>query len=253
MAIMIKSASEIELMREACRITGEGLRLLESLVAPGITTKELDDAVVDFLKKNGATATFLGYGGYPASVCISVNEEVIHGIPGKRRLIEGDIVSFDFGARINGFTGDAARTVGVGKIDPENERLIKVARESFFKGIEFAKPGCYVNDVSSAIGGYIEESGFSPVKEWTGHGVGRNLHEDPEVPNYRLLRRGPKLSSGMTLAIEPMVNVGGFKTQVLADEWTVVTADGTNSAHYENTVLITENGPELLTLYEEFK
>jgi len=248
MAIIIKNPQQIEKMRHAGRLVKEAFDLLKELVAEGITTRELDEAVVKFLKKNGATPSFKGYRGYPRSICISVNEEVVHGIPGIRKLAHGDIVSIDIGAYIGGYHGDAARTFAVGQIDPEAQRLMDVTKQSFFEGIKFAKSGCFLYQISAAIQDYVESHGFSVVRDLIGHGIGEALHEDPEVPNFRQKNRGPRLRSGMTLAIEPMVNAGTYEVNFLDDDWTVVTADGKPSAHYENTVLITGGEPEILTM-----
>ena len=249
MSVTVKSGEEIALMRIACRITGETLNVIEAAVRPGITTKELDKLAEDYILSCGAKPSFKGYFGYPASICTSVNEQVVHGIPSNRALKEGDIISVDVGAYINGFHGDAARTFGVGSISPEHQRLIDVTKESFFCGISFAKAGNYLCDISGAVQDCAEGAGFGVVRDYVGHGIGRDMHEDPEVPNYRNNRRGIKLRAGMTLAVEPMVNMGTQKVKTLSDGWTVVTKDGGFSAHYENTVLITPNGePEILTL-----
>ena len=217
------------------------------MVKPGVTTQEIDSAVEAFIRKEGAVPSFLHYNGYPASACISVNDEVIHGIPGKRVLQEGDIVSIDVGAYIGGFHGDCAATFACGQISQEAQRLIDVTRQSFFEGIRFAKEGCRVQDISAAVQAYVESHGFSVVREYVGHGVGAHLHESPEVPNFGRPGRGPRLLRGMTLAIEPMVNAGGAAILQLSDGWTVKTRDGKYSAHYENTILITDGEPEILT------
>ena len=249
--IQIKSPREIECMRRAGKITAGARSLAMSLVAAGVTTKEIDREVHKFITKSGAVPSFLGYAGYPGSACISVNDEVIHGIPGKRRILEGDIVSVDLGACIDGFHGDCAATVACGAISEEARRLIEVTRQSFFEGIKFARQGYRVSDISHAIQEYVESRGFSIVREYVGHGVGAKLHEAPEVPNYGQPGHGPRLIKGMTLAIEPMVNAGGAGIRVLDDNWTVVTKDGSLSAHYENTVLITDGEPEILTVSED--
>ena len=217
------------------------------MVKPGVTTQEIDSAVEAFIRKEGAVPSFLHYNGYPASACISVNDEVIHGIPGKRVLQEGDIVSVDVGAYIGGFHGDCAATFACGQISQEAQRLIDVTRQSFFEGIKFAKEGYRVQDISAAVQAYVEGQGFSVVREYVGHGVGAHLHESPEVPNFGRPGRGPRLLRGMTLAIEPMVNAGGAAILQLSDGWTVKTRDGKYSAHYENTILITDGEPEILT------
>lgn len=246
--IIIKNNKEIDLMRKAGKIVAETLLLVEEKVRPGITTAELDRIAEEFITKHGAKPSFKGLYGFPASLCISVNEQVVHGIPGGYILKDGDIISVDCGANIDGFHGDAARTFGVGNISEEANKLINVTKESFFKGIEYAKVGNRLTDISHGIQGYVEASGFSVVRDFVGHGIGRVVHEDPEVPNYGLPGRGPKLVEGMALAIEPMVNVGSYKVKTLSDDWTVVTSDGSLSAHYENTIVILPDGPEILTL-----
>lgn len=248
--IILKSQQEIELMRRAGKITAAARALAGEMVTPGVTTQEIDKAVFRFIKSQGATPSFLHYHGYPASVCVSVNDEIIHGIPGKRVLREGDIVSIDVGAFKDGFHGDCAATFPCGRISSEAQRLIAVTRQSFFEGLKFAREGYRVPDISRAIQTYVEQNGFSVVREYVGHGVGRAMHEDPEVPNYVESRQRPRLLRGMTIAVEPMVNAGGAGSYVLPDGWTVKTADGSLSAHYENTILITDGEPELLTLPE---
>ena len=248
--IPIKNDREISMMRRACRITAAARALAGEMVRPGVTTKEIDKAVHDFIVSQGATPSFLDYCGYPASTCISVNQNVIHGIPDNRVLKEGDIVSIDVGAYVEGFHGDCAATFACGEISPEAQKLIDVTKQSFFEGIKFARQGCRVSDIGSAVQAYVESNGFSVVRDFIGHGVGANLHESPEVPNFGRPGRGPRLIKGMTLAIEPMVNMGDFKVRVLSDGWTTVTADGSLSAHYENTVLITDGEPEILTVTE---
>lgn len=250
MAIIIKNSEEIEKMRQAGKLTGQTLALIEKMIKPGVTTAQLDKAAADFIRSCGATASFKGYRGFPKSICVSVNDEVIHGIPGIKALKEGDIVSVDVGVYVNGFHGDAARTFAVGSISEEAQRLIDVTRQSFFEGIKFACEGCHLNQISAAVQNHVEQNGFSVVREYVGHGVGHELHEGPEIPNYKLPNRGSLLSRGMTLAIEPMVNAGTHEIYVLKDQWTVVTRDKKLSAHYENTVLITAGEPELLTYYE---
>ena len=246
--ITIKSAQQIEKMREACEITKAALDLLEQNIRPGISTAQLDKIAHDFILSKGAKPNFLHYNGYPASICASVNDVVVHGIPRKDIVLkEGDIISIDMGAVKNGFHGDAARTFPVGEISARAKKLIDVTRESFFEGIKHLKHGAKLGDVSYAIQSYVEENGFSVVRDLVGHGIGESLHEDPQVPNFGRAGRGIKLSAGMTLAIEPMVNEGAWEVAVLDDDWTVVTADGSLSAHYENTVLITKNGYEILT------
>lgn len=251
MPIVIKSAREIELMRVAGRITAGARTIARQGIAAGVTTKELDREIHRYIVKNGATPTFLNYGGFPASACISVNDEVIHGIPGARVIHDGDIVSVDVGAKINGFTGDCAGTYPCGEITPEAQDLIAVTRQSFFEGIKFARVGYRVSDIGHAIQEYVESHGYSVVRSYVGHGVGAQLHEEPEIPNYGEPGHGPRLVKGMTIAIEPMVNAGTFDVRVLDNEWTVVTADGKLSAHYENTILITDGEPEILTMAED--
>lgn len=246
--IIIKNNKEIALMRSAGKIVAETLLLVEEKVRPGITTAEIDRIAEEFITKHGAKPSFKGLYGFPASLCISVNEQVVHGIPGGYVLKDGDIVSVDCGTNLNGFHGDAARTFGVGNITKEAKKLINVTKESFFKGIEYAKVGNRLTDISHGIQSYVEASGFSVVRDFVGHGIGRVVHEDPEIPNYGQPGRGPKLAVGMTLAIEPMVNIGNYKVKSLEDNWTVVTSDGSLSAHYENTIVILPDGPEILTL-----
>ena len=236
--ITLKSSHEIDLMRQAGKITAAARALAGEMVRPGVTTQEIDKAVEEFIRKQGAVPSFLGYSGYPASACISVNDEVIHGIPGKRVLQEGDIVSIDVGAYIGGFHGDCAATFACGTISDEAQKLIDVTRQSFFEGIKFAKEGCRVQDISAAVQAYVEGQGFSVVREFVGHGVGAHLHEAPEIPNFGRPGRGPRLLRGMTLAIEPMVNLGDAAILQLSDGWTVKTQDGKLSAHYENIHLV---------------
>ena len=245
--ITLKSAHEIDLMRRAGKITAAARALAGEMVRPGVTTQEIDKAVEEFIRKQGAVPSFLGYSGFPASACISVNDEVIHGIPGKRVLQDGDIVSIDVGAYIGGFHGDCAATFVCGTISDEAKKLIDVTRESFFEGIKFAKEGYRVQDISAAVQAYVERHGFSVVREFVGHGVGAHLHESPEIPNFGRPGRGARLLRGMTLAIEPMVNLGDAAILQLNDGWTVKTRDGKLSAHYENTILITDGEPEILT------
>lgn len=234
-------------MRKAGRITAAARQLAGELVVPGRTTREIDTAVRRFIESQGAKPSFLGYGGFPASACISVNEVVIHGIPGSRVLKEGDIVSIDVGAFIDGFHGDCAATFPCGKIDPEAERLIAVTQESFWEGMKMVKPGNRISDISHAVQTYVESHGYSVVRDFVGHGVGRSVHEPPQVPNYGPAGHGVRLQPGMTLAVEPMVCAGDWRVKVLRDKWTTVSADGSLTAHYENTILITEDGFEILT------
>ncbi|MEG0779224.1 MAG: type I methionyl aminopeptidase [Oscillospiraceae bacterium] len=245
--ITLKSPHEIEAMRRAGKITAAARALAGELVKPGVTTQEIDKAVYDFITKQGAKPSFLHYNGFPASACISVNDEIIHGIPGKRVLQEGDIVSVDVGAYIGGFHGDCAATYPCGAVSAEAQRLIDVTRQSFFEGLRFAREGNRLLDISAAVQDYVERNGFSIVREYVGHGVGAQLHEAPEVPNYGSPGRGPRLLRGMTIAVEPMVNAGGAGICQMPDGWTVKTADGKYAAHYENTILITAGDPELLT------
>lgn len=250
--IYIKSPREIELMRQAGKITAGARSIARQAVAAGVTTRQIDKCVHEFIVKSGAVPSFLGYGGFPGSACVSVNEEVIHGIPGKRKLREGDIVSLDVGATFKGFVGDCAGTFPVGKVSDEAQKLIDVTRQSFFEGIKFAKPGYRISDVGAAIQDYVESHSFSVVREYVGHGVGRALHEAPEIPNYRSGRRpDPRIVKGMTLAIEPMVIIGSHEIAVLDDDWTVVTCDGSWAAHYENTIVVTDGEPEILTMAED--
>ena len=248
--IALKKGHELERMRKACKITAAARALAGDMVKPGVTTKQIDKAVHDFIVSQGAKPSFLGYGGFPASTCISVNDVVIHGIPGGYTLKEGDIVSVDVGAYYQGFHGDCAATYACGTISPEAQRLIDVTRESFYEGIKYAKRGHRVSDISPAVQKHVESNGFSVVRSFVGHGVGAQLHEEPEVPNFGAPGRGPRRLPGMTRAIEPMVNTGTFEVRVLRDKWTTVTADGKLSAHYENTVLITDGEPEILTVNE---
>ena len=248
--IAIKSEHELLKMRQACKITAAARALAGEMVRPGVSTKEIDKAVYDYIVSQGAKPSFLNYNGYPASACISVNETVIHGIPGGYVLKDGDIVSIDVGAYYKGFHGDCAATYPCGEISPQAQKLIDVTKQSFFEGIRFAKKGYRVSDISHAVQSYVEENGFSVVRSFVGHGVGAQLHEEPEVPNFGAPGRGPRLLPGITLAIEPMVNVGTPDVRILKDRWTVVTADGKLSAHYENTVLITDGEPEILTVAE---
>ena len=248
--IAIKNEHELASMRRACRITAAARALAGDMVRPGVSTKEIDKAVHDYIVSQCAKPSFLNYHGFPASTCISVNNTVIHGIPGGYVLQEGDIVSVDVGAYFEGFHGDCAATFACGAISTEAQRLIDVTEGSFFEGIRQAKAGHRVSDISHAIQTYVESNGFSVVRSFIGHGVGRQLHEDPEVPNFGAPGRGPRLVKGMTLAIEPMVNTGVYDVRVLKDGWTTVTADGKLSAHYENTVLITDGEPEILTVTE---
>jgi len=249
MAVSIKSAREIELMRESCRLLAHVHDELGKAIKPGMSTKDIDTLGEKLIREVGCTPNFKDYHGYPASICVSVNDEVVHGIPTKQRILqEGDIVSLDAGLIYHGYHSDAARTHAVGKISPEAQKLIDVTKQSFFEGIKMAKAGNHLYDISNAIDAYVSNFGYGIVRDLVGHGIGTSLHEDPQIPNFRQRRRGIKLQPGMTLAIEPMINAGGWEVQWLDDDWTVVTVDGSLSAHYENTVLITEGEPEILTL-----
>ncbi len=245
--IILKSKREIEIMRRAGQIVGETHAFLKDKIVPGITTGELDRIAEEFIRSQGAIPGFKDYRGYPATICASVNEQVVHGIPGERVLNEGDIIAIDIGSIVDGYYGDGAKTYPVGKISDEDQRLIDVTRESFYKGIEFAVIGNRLSDISHAIQTYVEENGFYVVTDFVGHGIGKNMHEDPPIPNFGPPGKGPRLQEGMVLAIEPMVNAGTRRVQSLSDGWTVVTFDGKNSAHYEHTIAITEDGVELLT------
>ncbi len=245
--VVLKNSEQLKLMRQACRITGEALAYAHGLVREGITTKYLDGKIREFIEKKGAKPSFLGYAGFPASACISVNDEVIHGIPSSRILLEGDIVKIDVGAFYRGYHGDSARSFAVGRVSDEALRLIEVTKQSFFDGMQRALVGGRIGDIGSAVESCVKNAGYTVVRQYIGHGVGTELHEDPEVPNYGTAGRGVRMYPGMTIAIEPMVNAGGHSVRVLSNEWTVVTLDGSLSAHYENTVAITENGPENMT------
>ena len=248
--ITIKNERELESMRQACKITAAARALAGEMVRPGVSTRAIDQAVRDYIVSQGAKPSFLNYNGFPASACISVNETVIHGIPGGYILKDGDIVSIDVGAYYKGFHGDCAATFACGAISTEAQKLIDVTQQSFFEGMKFAKNGFRVQDISHAIQTYVESNGFSIVRSFVGHGVGRQLHEEPEVPNFGHPGRGPRLVKGMTIAVEPMVNAGTHEVRIQKDGWTVLTADGKLSAHYENTVLITDGEPEILTVTE---
>ena len=247
--ITIKSRTEIDKMREAGKITAEALKLIENHIKPGVSTEYLNKIAHDYIVSKGATPSFLNYNGFPGSICASPNDWVVHGIPGKKVILrEGDIISIDMGAYKNGYHSDAARTFPVGKISQEAQRLIDVTKQSFFEGIKYAVHGAKLGDVSAAIQEYVESNGYSVVRDLVGHGIGKNLHEDPSVPNFGKKGKGVRLAAGMTLAIEPMVNAGEYDVCVLDDDWTVVTEDGTLSAHYENTILIKQGECEILTL-----
>ncbi|MGN0268557.1 MAG: type I methionyl aminopeptidase [Lachnospiraceae bacterium] len=249
MAVTIKSAREIELMKEAGKILAQTHEELKEFIRPGISTLDIDKKGEEIIRRYGCTPSFLNYNGYPASICVSVNDEVVHGIPHPRHFIEeGDIVSLDAGVIYQGYHSDAARTYGVGKISPEAAKLIEVTKQSFFEGIKFAKAGNHLYDISNAIDAYVRRFGYGIVEDLVGHGIGSHLHEDPEIPNFRQKRRGVRLQPGMTLAVEPMITGGRPDVVWLDDDWTVVTDDGSLAAHYENTILITDGEPEILSL-----
>ena len=250
--IHLKNSAQITAMKDAGRITGEALLVARDMVRPGISTYEIDQAIRRYIEKCGAVPTFLGYGGFPASACISVNDEVIHGIPSKKRILrEGDIVKIDTGATYKGYVGDSARTIPVGNVSDEAKKLIEVTRNSFWKGVEALQIGNRLGDVGHAIDSLVVENGFSTVRRYVGHGIGTELHESPDVPNFGTAGRGIRLCAGMTLAIEPMVNVGTFEVKEMPDGWTVKTLDGSLSAHYENTVALTTDGVLILTEVEK--
>jgi len=247
--IIIKSQQEIDIMRESGKVTGFILNELENFIKPGMSTKDIDTFVEQTILKHKMIPSFKGYGGFPAAACVSVNEEVVHGIPSADKIIkEGDIVSVDVGSTYKGYVSDAARTYAVGKISPEAQRLIDVTKASFFEGMKYCKVGYRLSDISHAIQNTVEAAGFSVIRDFVGHGVGREMHEDPQIPNYGKPGRGPRLAAGMVFAIEPMVAYGDYEVDVLLNDWTVVTVDGSLAAHYENTVVITDGEPELLTL-----
>lgn len=250
MAVTIKSPREIELMRESNRLLAEVHKALEESIRPGMTTLDVDRLGEKLIRERGGIPNFKNYNGYPASICVSVNDEVVHGIPSKYRVLqEGDIVSLDAGLIYKGYHSDAARTHAVGKVSPEKQRLMDVTKQSFFEGMKYAKAGNYLYDISNAIDAYVSQFGYGIVRDLVGHGIGTHLHEDPQIPNFAQKKRGIKLAPGMTLAVEPMINMGTWQVEFLSDGWTVVTKDGLPSAHYENTILITEGEPEILTLY----
>ena len=249
--VQVKNSEQLASMRKVGRITGEAILVAREYIKEGISTKEIDTVIRNYIEKCGAKPSFLGYGGFPGSACISINNEVIHGIPSAKRFLkEGDIVKIDVGAYIGGFHGDSANTFGVGKISEEAQKLIDVTRESFYRGVAMAAGGKRIGDIGSAIANYAEGLGYGVVRKFVGHGIGKNLHEDPEVPNFGTAGRGARLYPGMTIAVEPMINCGTREVKVLDDEWTVVTADGSLSAHYEHTIAIMDGEPMLLTLVE---
>ncbi len=250
MAVSIKSKREIELMRESCRLLAIVHKAMEEAIKPGISTLDIDRLGEKMIRELGCIPNFKNYHGYPASICVSVNDEVVHGIPSKHRILqEGDIVSLDAGLIYKGYHSDAARTHAVGKISTDAQKLIDVTRQSFFEGIKMAKAGNHLYDISNAIDAYVSQFGYGIVRDLVGHGIGTQLHEDPQIPNFAQKKRGLRLEPGMTLAIEPMINIGRADVEWLDDDWTVVTEDGSLSAHYENTILITDGEPEILTLY----
>ena len=248
MAITIKTEEQSEKMRVAGQILARLDEILRAEIKPGVSTKHLDAIAEEYIRSQGAVPSFKGYSGFPASICASINEEVVHGIPSRRTLRDGDIISIDMGSYINGYHGDCARTYGVGEISEKDKKLIEITRQSFFEGIKYARAGCHLHEIGAAVQKYVEANGFGVVRDYVGHGIGRNMHEDPAIPNYRQIGRGPKLLKGMVLAVEPMVTTGSYDVRVLDDGWTAVTADGLNAAHYENTLVITDGEPEILTL-----
>ena len=246
--IIIKSSREIEQLRKPNAIVAEVLQRLRKAVVPGVTTRELDQITEEVILSMGAVPAFKGYRGYPASLCASINEQVVHGIPNQRRLEEGDIVSLDVGASLNGYFGDAAITLPVGTVDPEAKRLLKVTERALTIGIEEARKGNRLFDISYAIQSWVESQGFSVVRDFVGHGIGKSLHEEPQIPNFGSPHQGPRLEEGMVFALEPMVNEGTYEIKILSDGWTVITADGKRSAHFEHTIAVTDGDPEILTL-----
>ena len=249
--VVLKTSKELSDMKLSCKISAQALRLAGQLIKPGVSTAYVDKMLHEFILAQGAKPTFLHYGGFPAACCISVNDEVIHGIPSDRIIQEGDIVSVDVGARYRGFNGDCAGTFPCGKCSDEALRLIRITRQSFFEGIQFARVGYRISDIGHAVQEYAESYGYSLVREYVGHGVGASLHEAPEIPNYGKPGHGPRLQKNMTIAVEPMVNVGGYEVRTLDNGWTVVTADGSLSAHYENSLLVTDGEPEILTFADD--
>ncbi len=247
--VTIKSQREIELMRKAGKLLAQTHDEMEKAIKPGMSTWQINKIGEDIIRSFGCIPSFLDYNGFPASICVSLNDEVVHGIPRKDVIVrEGDIISLDAGLIYEGYHSDAARTVAVGEISEEARKLIEVTKQSFFEGIKYAKAGNHLHEISNAIGDYCESRGYGVVRDLVGHGIGKNLHEDPQIPNFRQRRRGTKLQAGMTLAIEPMINAGTYEVYWLEDDWTVVTEDGSLSAHYENTILVTDGEPEILTI-----
>jgi len=245
--IILKSKQEIELMRDAGKIVAIVHEVLREAISPGITTRDLDTLAEETIRKHGGLPAFKGYGGFPASICASINEEVVHGIPGNRRLESGDIISIDIGAILNGYYGDSAKTHPVGTVDSESLRLIDITRQSFYEGLKFCRTGNRLSDIGHAVQTFVEAHGYSVVRDLVGHGIGTSMHEDPQVPNYGLAGKGPRLQPGLVLAIEPMVNQGTWHVETLLDNWTVVTVDGKRSSHYEHTIAITDGEPQILT------
>jgi len=248
MAISIKSDAEIEKMRQAADILVQTHKLVAEHIKIGITTQKLDEIAEEYIISQGATPSFKNYNGFPASICASINDEVVHGFPSQRKLQQGDLLSVDIGVYFDGYHSDAARSYGIGEVSSEIQRLMDVTKESFYQGIKFAKVGHHLSEISQAIQNYAENNGFSVVRDLVGHGIGKELHEEPQIPNYKTPGRGPRLQKGMVLAIEPMINMGTWQVNVLEDDWTIVTRDGLPSAHYENTIAITDEEPEILTI-----
>jgi len=249
--IVIKNEEQISRIAKACEVAGNMLKELHSVIKPGMSTKDIDRWVEDYILKHDQKPAFKGYGGFPACACVSVNEEIIHGIPSKKRILEeGDLVKVDLGTIYKGYYSDAARTYPVGKVTEDNARLMKVAEESFFEGIKFAREGCRIGDIGHAVQSCVEAAGFSVIRDYTGHGVGTDMHEDPAVPNYGKPGHGPKLVKGMCIAVEPMIAAGDYKVKVLDNDWTVVTRDRSMTAHYENTIVITDGDPLILTCFD---
>ncbi|MBN2009141.1 type I methionyl aminopeptidase [candidate division KSB1 bacterium] len=246
--IAIRNAREIELIRQSCQMVADALDLAEQMIKPGVRIIDIDKAVEDLIRSRNARPAFKGFRGFPASICASVDDQVVHGIPDERTLQEGQIISIDIGVEQNNYFGDAARTYAVGEIDEDKARLMLVTKESLLKGIEQAKKGNRLSDISHAVQKHVEKAGFSVVRELVGHGIGEELHEEPQIPNYGRPNRGPRLKIGMVLAIEPMVNMGGYQVETADDKWTVLTMDGLPSAHFEHTIVITERGPEILSI-----
>ncbi|QXM07332.1 type I methionyl aminopeptidase [Crassaminicella indica] len=245
--IILKSSKEIEYMRDAGKIVAYAHEAVRNAIKPGITTKELDEIAEKEIRKHGAIPAFKGLYGFPASICASINEEVVHGIPGLRILKDGDIISVDIGAKLKGYNGDSAKTHPVGNVSVQTKKLIEVTKQSFYEGLKFCREGYRLSDISHAVQNYVESNGFSVVRDFVGHGIGQEMHEDPQIPNFGPPGKGPRLKAGMALAIEPMVNMGTYKVRVLSDDWTVVTLDGKLSAHYEHTIVITKDDPIILT------